>query len=577
MKRGVWLVLVLLVLAVIASASGLILLMLLTGAPPSVPSNATLYLDLRAPYTEVEASDVFSQLVEQQPTLRETVHMIREARGDSRVAALVVTIQTPGSLWAQLQELRAALADFKAAGKPITAFLEFGGPGEYYVASVADRVVLMPGGQLDVAGLASYELFFRGLLDKLGIYPDLLQIGDYKTAANTFTERDMTPAHRQMSQSLTSDLFAEVVSAVAAGREMTQDAARAALTGGPYTPADALAAGLVDSLAYADQLDDEEPVKGTRRLTGETWRRVARDRGGAGSERVALIYAVGTIASGKGTSDMPGAEVIGSDTVAEWLRTVRVDPSVRAVVVRIDSPGGSAIASEVIWRELMLTREVKPLIVSMGDVAASGGYYIAAPAHAIVAQPGTLTGSIGIVTGKFVLDDALGKLGIDVAAVGEGPRAGIYSPFRPFTDTERALVQAQMRSVYDLFLTRVADGRGRTTAEIDAMGQGRVWTGRQALELGLVDELGGLDTALELARERAKLDPERDLNLVIYPKKRPFYEIVANPFGAAAELGAGRLFRRPDLRVMDAAASWLTLFRRGEPLALMPSVFLSGS
>jgi len=243
-------------------------------------------------------------------------------------------------------------------------------------------------------------------------------------------------------------------------------------------------------------------------------------------------------------------------------------------VVRIDSPGGSAIASEVIWREMMLTREVKPLVVSLGDVAASGGYYIAAPAHVIVSQPGTLTGSIGVVTGKFVLQGALDKIGVGTGAASSGRLSEIYSPFRPFTNEEREKLSDQMRTVYDLFVQRVAEGREQQVSRIDAVAQGRVWTGRQARELGLVDELGGLNDAVRIALQRARLDPQAGVQLVVYPPKRSIYEILSNQLGASSTGALGGLLARPDMKAVQAAASMLPLFRRGEPLAILPNVFV---
>jgi protease-4 len=265
---------------------------------------------------------------------------------------------------------------------------------------------------------------------------------------------------------------------------------------------------------------------------------------------------------------------VGSDTFNGWLRRVRVDPAIDAVVIRVDSPGGSAIASEVIWRELMLTRDVKPVVVSMGDVAASGGYYIAAPAHAIVADAGTLTGSIGVVTGKFVVQGTLDKLGVNSASVSQGRLAEIYSPFRPFSAAERARVEEQLQATYELFLDRVAKGRGQDAQKVDGVAQGRVWTGRQARELGLVDELGGLNDAIRIARDRAKLDPRREADLVVYPPRRSLVEVLANPFGAGAASGIDLLIRRPEARLLDSAVATLQRFRRGEPLAIMPNVFL---
>jgi protease-4 len=516
--------------------------------------------------------------VSRRPTLAQTIEAIRKAKRDTHIKTLVITPSASGALWAQLQEVRAALEDFKQSGKSITAYLEFGGAQEYYIASVADRVVLMPAGQLDLTGLATYELFFRGALDKLGVVPDLLHIGDYKTAANTFTERSFTKAHLEMSRSLNRDWFDNLVSAIAASRKKSVEEVRKIIDSGPFLPEAALHAGLVDKIAYEDQLDDEGPVQGTRKLDADTYAQVfvAGDATTVGS-KIALLYAVGTIASGKSALDGSGG-VVGSETFVEWLRKVRVDSTVRAIVIRIDSPGGSAIASEVIWRELMLTRDMKPLIVSMGDVAASGGYYIAVPAHAIVAQPGTLTGSIGVVTGKFALGGTMDKIGVGTGVVSDGRYADIYSPFRPFSADERGRVEEQLQATYELFLSRVAEGRKTTKEKIDAVAQGRVWTGRQALERGLVDELGGLDRAIRLAKERAKLDVSKDVELLIYPQKPSIYDIFAHSFGGVTE---GRLSTASQVtgqlsqaKAIESMATMLRRFRRGEALMLMPNVFV---
>ena len=573
-RRGVVLILSLILLAVFVSVVGMVIVASFARPVTLVPASATLVLPVEAPWSEIEPAEVVQQFFGASPSLRSTIDLIQRAKGDSRIKALVIRPAATAALWAQLQEVHAALVDFKASGKPVIAFLESGGTGDYYLATAASRIVLMPAGQLDLTGLASYELFFRGALDKIGVFPDLLHIGDYKSASNTFTERDFTPAHREMTESLNRDWYDELVRAVAAGRGVTEDAARALIDGGPYLAEGALRAGLVDVLAYDDQLDDNEPIQGTQTITHEHYAS-AVGPAPVGSGRIALLYAVGTIASGESSLDSPtGSTVLGSQTFVEWIRKVRVDPSINAVVVRIDSPGGSAIASEVIWREMMLTREVKPLVVSLGDVAASGGYYIAAPAHVIVSQPGTLTGSIGVVTGKFVLQGALDKIGVGTGAASSGRLSEIYSPFRPFTNEEREKLSDQMRTVYDLFVQRVAEGREQQVSRIDAVAQGRVWTGRQARELGLVDELGGLNDAVRIALQRARLDPQAGVQLVVYPPKRSIYEILSNQLGASSTGALGGLLARPDMKAVQAAASMLPLFRRGEPLAILPNVFV---
>ena len=578
-RRGPLLVLILILLAVMVSAAALVLAALLTGPTVTVPANAALHLKIEPPFTEIEPADVLSQFLDTAPTLRSVTGTIRRAKDDSRIKTLVIRPVAGAVLWAQVQEVRAALEDFKTSGKPIVAFLESGGAEEYYLASVADRVVMMPAGSLDLNGLASYELFFRGALDKMGVYPDLLHIGDYKSASNTFTERGFTPAHREMMSAINSDWYAEIVRSVAGSRKLDEAETAELLGGGPYMADEAHAAGLVDELAYEDQLDDKAPIQGTERLTAEQYERSGAGPRGQTSGRIALLYGVGTIASGESQFDSPtGALVLGSDTFTEWVRKVRIDPDIRAVVVRIDSPGGSAVASEVIWRELMLTREVKPVVVSMGDVAASGGYYIAAPAHVIVAQPGTLTGSIGVVTGKFVFDGALDKLGIGADAVTQGESAGIYSPFRPFSPEERGRVEDQMQAIYNLFVSRVAEGRQQPNAAVDAVAQGRVWTGRQARERGLLDELGGLDRAIEIARERAKLDASRPVDLVVYPAKRSVYDLLSSSLLTSGTTSARleAVLGRPQARALESAASMLQLFRRGEILAVLPNIFVSG-
>jgi protease-4 len=291
--------------------------------------------------------------------------------------------------------------------------------------------------------------------------------------------------------------------------------------------------------------------------------------------RIAVIYAAGIIASGKSSFDATGGGVVGSDTMVEYLRKARADSSVKAIVLRVDSPGGSAIASDIIWREVVLTKNQKPVIASMSDVAASGGYYISMPAHAIVAEPSTLTGSIGVVLTKFVIDGTLKKLGMNMEGVSRGKFADMYAPMRPFTTEERARMFQNMQATYDTFVEKAAQGRNTTPEKIDAIGQGRVWTGRQAKQIGLVDELGGLDRAVALAKQRAKIAQDTEVELVIYPPKKSFYDIVRDPFGSgerAATLGSLLGFTNP--KAIQALTAPLQIFRRGEPLALMPNVFV---
>ena len=459
----------------------------------------------------------------------------------------------------------------------MTAFLEYGAAQEYYVASAADRVIMLPGGTLDLTGVASYELFFRGALDKIGAYPDLLHIGEYKTFSNTFTEKGFTPAHREM----TAIAQPRLVRPARQGDRRRAEAAGGrrirAIDGGPYLAEGAKSAGLVDAVAYEDQIDDSAPVKGRDGSRATPTPEVPlRSLGLGAGPRIAVLYATGTIASGTSSFDSPTGAVLGSETFVQWIRKVRVDPGIRAIVVRIDSPGGSAIASEVIWREMMLTRAIKPLIVSMGNVAASGGYYIAVPAETIVAEAGTITGSIGVVTGKFVVKGTLEKLGVAEDSVSEGRFAELESPFTPFSKPQRARMEEQLHATYDLFLSRVAEGR-KSTPETHRLG--RSGTRVDGPAGAAVEARGRARRARDGDRHcqtAGQTRPEQGRAAGRVPAETQRLRAALNPFGASLESAVGlALLRRPEARAgrrghLDAPP----LPTRRAAHAIMPNVFL---
>jgi len=579
-RRGVVLVLVLIAAAVAVSVAGLVVTALLVGREPRIERNSTLVLRVSGDLQEMEPGGVIGQFFEGQPTVRSLVDALRKAKVDDRITSVVIRPTGTAALWGKVEEVRDAILDFKTSRKPIIAYMEFGGEQEYFLATACDKVFLMPASSLDLTGLASYELFLRGMLDKVGAYPDALHVGDYKTASNIYTEHTYTPAHREMATSLNTDLYEQLVRGLADGRHKSEAEVRTLIDHGPFLPEDALRAGLVDDVAYEDELDDKVQLTTSGEvhfLEQSEYRNISTtslglDRG----QRIAVIYAVGLISSGQSSYDSPQGQVTGSDTLIDYLRKARADRSIKAIVLRIDSPGGSAIASDVIWREVMLTRNIKPVIASMSDVAASGGYYIAMSAHAIVAQPATLTGSIGVVMVKFAIDGTLKKLGLNMEHVQQGRYADLYSPVRPFTPEEKAKVEEQMQATYDGFVEKAAAGRNTTPEKIDAIGQGRVWTGRQAKALGLVDELGGLDRAVAIAKERAKIPQGAGVELVVYPGRKSFYELVANPLGRSEGMSAsfGALLGLKDPRALQILTAPLQIFRRGEPLALMPNIFV---
>jgi protease IV len=584
-RRGVRLVLSLIGLAVVVSMAAVVLMFVAVSRGPSVPSSATLVLRPGGELPEVEPDDVVGQVFGRDVnTVRGFIEALRRASRDDRVRAVLLmpsTLNLP--YWGKVQEMRDAIVAFRKSGKHVTAYLEFGGDREYYLASAADRVFLMPTSSLDLTGVASYEMFLRGTLDKIGAYPDFVHIGDYKTAPNQLTQKGFTPAHREMAQSLNRDMYEQLVAGIAEGRKKGEDEVRNLLDKGPFVANDALAAGLVDELAYEDELDDRVPELGDEnamgRIEGGDYQRIRPQSVGLRPRsRIAVLYVVGTIVSGKSGFDAVNGSVVGSETIVDQIRKIRDDDSIKAIVLRVDSPGGSSVASDVIWRELTITREEKPgrpIVTSMSDLAASGGYYIAMPAEAIVAQPGTLTGSIGIFGGKIVIGGALDKVGVATEAVTSGANADIYSPFAPFTPAQRAKVASFMEDFYKNFLKKVADSRKSTPDAIHSVAQGRVWTGRQALKHGLVDALGGLDAAVALAKEKARIPANEEVQLVVYPERRSLLDALSEQFGGVGTAGMwSMLTGTTERRAMAALSAPTRLFRRGEPLALMPFTFV---
>jgi protease IV len=585
-RRGVRIVITLIVIAGVISLTAVAVTYALLFREPAVPQRSTLVLRVSGALAETPPEPVISQLAGagRTMTVRAYIDDLRKAKVDARVSSvLVVPANLELPYWGKVQELRDAILDFRKSGKRAVAYLEYGGEREYYLASACDQVFLLPSSPLDLNGLASYELFLRGTLDKIGAYPDFYHIGDYKTAPNQLTEKAFTPAHREMSESLNRDLYDQLVRGIAESRKKSVADVQRLLDEGPFLPEAARQAGLVDGLAYEDQLDDKGAFGGRTftPLEGDDYARVElRSLGLNRGPRIAVIYVVGLINGGGSGYDPVNGAVAGSDTLVEAIRTARADSAVRAIVVRIDSPGGSSTASDVIWRELVVTRDEKrsrPLVASMSDLAASGGYYVAMAASQIVAQPGTLTGSIGIYGGKIVTAGVFEKIGANMEATSIGRNAEMDSPVRPFNEAERAKFVEQLRAFYDQFVAKAATSRRMTRAQVDALGQGRVWTGQQARANGLVDALGGLDRAIALAKQRAGISADTDVEIVTYPPRRTLYDLLAQELSGGSRSGMADLASLvgvADRRAIGALTAPFRLFRRGEPLALMPLSFV---
>jgi protease-4 len=474
-----------------------------------------LELDLTEPLAAPEPDDPFARLrARGRRLLRPTLRALHEAAEDRQVVGLIAKV---GGMWpwATMQEVRRGVQAFAASGKPTLAWAEsFGEVGfrdmaAYVLATAFGELWLQPGGGVGLLGVGIETPFVRGTLDRLGIEPQFEQRHEYKNAADVLLRKEFTAAHREALERLAESVFSDAVETIADARGLTHDQVRELIDTGPRTASEAQAAGLVDRLGYRDQAYEamrDRTGSEAELLFADRWRsrrKIAPPPHRRG--HVALVEVRGGITSGR-TRRSPMGRQAGSDTVSAQLRAARDNDRARAVVLRVESPGGSALASEVIWREVWRLRESgKPVVVSMGDVAASGGYYIASPAEVIVALPATLTGSIGVAGGKLVVDGLLERVGVSTGSVQRGARALMYSPRRGFSEDERARFAATIDVIYNDFVGKVAAGRKRPVAEIEAVARGRVWTGRDALEAGLVDELGALRDAVRIARERADL------------------------------------------------------------------------
>lgn len=464
-------------------------------------------------------------------TLRQVLETINQAKKDKTITGLVVKLDPLSCGLAKVQELREALQNFKASHKNLIVYMETGGTKEYYLASVADKIIMLPSGYLDFSGLTAQITFLKGTLDKLGIVADLEHVGKYKNASDLLTRDSMSEAHQEVVNSVLDDLFEQITEQIASDRGWTKEAVQEKINQGPFTASEAFRAGLIDKLAFADEV--EEIIKETPRkrlALFETKPSLISERAYSDREyyryswkvppRIAIIYVTGLITSGASGADLLFGNTVGSSTIAGSIRRAKNDKSVKAIVLRVDSGGGSGLASDVIWRELQLARKRKPVIVSMSDVAASGGYFVSIPGQEILSSPATLTGSIGVISGKFSLAGLYHKIGLNIQTEKRGEYSDLYSTTRTFSDQEREIVRRQTKEFYTDFIGKVAQGRNLDTAYVDSIAQGRVWTGRQAKKNRLTDRFGGLTQALELAKAKAGIGVEEEVEILSLPGYR---------------------------------------------------------
>jgi protease IV len=492
----------------------------------SLPSNAVLVIDAAGQIEEQRSPDLFSAFSGfTTPVLHDYIDAIDAAAKDSHITGLVVRIAPLETGWGKLEEIRSHLLAFRKSGKPSICYLGYDGIGnpEYYLASACQQIWLVPTAPVSIRGMMAQALFFRGTLDKLKIVPEFYHIAEYKTAGNTFTEKQFTPAHKEEVEGLLHSIYDLYLNDTSKARGMARAQFEALLNRGPFSSSDAVTNKIVDRLGYWDQLQDY--FKGR----AQGWNPVSLSRyrssiSNDGSARIAVVHATGLIVSGDSGSTPGGGSVMGGDSVAADIRAARKDYSIKAIVLRVDSGGGSVVGSEVIRREVELANQVKPVVVSMSDVAASGGYWIAAPARKIVADPGTITGSIGVLIGKFNVSGLYTLLGMSTDSVATSDNATMFSSQQNFTPAQRAYIQKSLNDTYADFTKGVAQGRKMTVEAVDKIGKGRVWSGAQAKEIGLVDELGGLDRAIEIAKQLSNIPAGESVHIVRYPEEKSFFE-----------------------------------------------------
>lgn len=524
-------------------------------------------------YLEMEISGLLpeerlSRLLFRPPSenFYDKVARITAAKGDPTIKALILRVGSFQVGFARLQELRSAIFDFKKSGKPVVCYLDLPGGREYYLATAADQIIIPPVSELMLVGLKAEVTFYKSMLNKLGIEADLEKIGEYKTAADLLTRTSMSNPHREVVNALLDDYYYQFTTAIAEGRNLTLEQTKKAIDHGPYTSINAHKAGLVDTFLYWDELKTylEAKLKHPLHRLPETRYKLKKDytAGWGINPQIAVITATGAIVDGESGRDFLFGKTMGDRTISRAIKAARENNRIKAIVFRIDSPGGSGTASDVIWRELILTKKKKPVIISMSDVAASGGYYIACPGDKIFASPGTITGSIGVISGKLNLGGLYQKVGWDKEVVTRGAQADILGSTRGFNDEERAYIKEINTEFYKNFIQIVAQGRNTTADYIDSIGKGRVWTGNQARSRKLVDEFGGILEAIKEAKKLAGIASAQVVDLIFLPKPRWISLWRDNLLGMVAKNSL------PDLSVKNL--SNVEHQFDGQPLLLVP-------
>src|SRR5579884_1990268 len=495
---------------------------------PTVAANSVLVLSLSGEVPEAAPIGIDIPLLQTQPTptVRDVWTSLHEAATDSRIKALVIQPRMLLAGWARLEEIRQDIADFKKSGKPVYAFLQGPGSREYYLATAADKIFLSPGDMLDVKGFHVEELYFKGTLEKLGIGVQVDHIGRFKDAGDIFTRTNMTPETREVLNQVLDQIYGDFCTTTGSGRRKSADDMKALIDMGPFLAAQAKATGLVDELGYEDEVyADLKKKTGVSNLNKTRIQTYFRAVPGSG-DHLAMLVGEGDILRGDLSDSPQSGDTLSSGPFIKLVRQLRDDHNVKGVLLRIDSPGGDAVASDEILHELKLLSSKKPLVISMSDVAASGGYYISLTGTSVISYPNTLTGSIGVLYVRPNIHGLLDKIGIAEDGISRGKLADMEDLSQPLSDAAQQKLHESISATYRIFVTKVAAARKKTYDQIDALAQGRVWMGAQAEQNGLVDQLGGLDQAVALLRQKAHLPAQGKTNLILYPARKSLLELL---------------------------------------------------
>jgi protease-4 len=518
--------------------------------PPTISDNSVLVLHLQGEIPEKPPVELPALLGGDGPrlTIPGVWLTLKKAAADSNIKAVVLEPESLAGGWGKLEEMRSDLEQFRKSGKPVYAYLHTPGGREYFVASAADRIYLGPSDQLMLKGLRAELMYFKKTLDKIGVTVDVEHAGKYKDFGDMFTRTDMSPETREVISSVADGLYGDMVEHIAAGRKKSADDVRAIIDQGPFTATRAQKAGLVDALQFEDQmwseLKDKLHIGDPHHVALDDYLKVPLESVGLqGKSRIAMLVAQGDIVSGSAGDNGADESDLTSYGFDKLVRKVRDDSSIKGVVLRIDSPGGEVVASDDMWRELNLLSKKKPMVISMSDVAASGGYFMAMTGDPIVAYPETETGSIGVVFGKPDLHGLYDKLGVTKDAVERGKHAGIDSDYTELTPEEREMLRDGIDESYHDFVSKVAAARHRKYEDIEPLAQGRVWLGSQAKNNGLVDDLGGLDKAIDMVKAKANIPASERVDVVMYPGRRSIIDMLMHrPTDDALESKLAQVF-----------------------------------